>query len=214
MNKRSGWIAAEGYPFIIPTALVAMVFSFTGMFWTASCFYLLTIFIVWFFRNPERRIPGGDAVIVSPADGRILKIEVVDGGELIAGERQKICIFMNVFNVHVNRAPCSGTVSSIRYYPGKFLSADLDKASELNEKNAILIRSDRGSDILTVQIAGLIARRIVCWIMEGMYVKTGERIGMIRFGSRLEVFLPTDAAIHVQRGDKVKAGETVLGSLA
>jgi phosphatidylserine decarboxylase len=121
---------------------------------------------------------------------------------------------MNIFNVHVNRLPCSGTVKMIRYNKGGFSPANLDKASFLNEQNAVLIETDKGKQILTVQIAGLIARRIVCWISEGMRVERGERFGLIRFGSRLDVYLPTEAKILVKVGDKVKAGETPIGDLS
>jgi phosphatidylserine decarboxylase len=137
----------------------------------------------------------------------------------VAGEERsglsflKISIFMNVFNVHVNRIPCSGEVSAIRYKPGKFLSANLDKASALNERNSVMIRTDDGREIMIVQIAGLIARRIVCWLKEGIKVKKGERFGLIRFGSRVEVFLPLGSTLLVKIGDKVKAGETPIGEL-
>ncbi len=213
MDSRDNWIVREGYPFIFPLAIVTLVFAYAGLFWTAFFFFLITFFVTWFFRNPARRVPAGEGIVVSPADGRVLKIEDVEGGSLLNGRRRKISIFMNVFNVHVNRSPCSGTVTAIRYHKGKFLSADLDKASELNERNEILIRTREGVDILTVQIAGLIARRIVCWIKEKMYVNIGERFGMIRFGSRLEVFLPIEAKVLVKEGDRVKAGETLIGSL-
>jgi phosphatidylserine decarboxylase len=213
MSSRSSLIIREGYPFIIPTALFSVFFAFMGMRWMALLFCVITFFVTWFFRNPERNTPAGDEILVSPADGRILKIEDIEGSPFGEGRRRKISIFMNVFNVHVNRAPCSGKIQSIRYHKGRFLSADLEKASELNEKNAILIRTDSGIDIVTIQIAGLIARRIVCWVKEGMQIRKGERFGLIRFGSRLEVMLPLEAKISVREGDRVKAGETPIGSL-
>lgn len=213
MDSRDNWIAREGYPFIFPLVIVTLILAYAGLFWTAFFFFLITFFVTWFFRNPARRAPVGEGMVVSPADGRVLKIEEVDGSALLKGRRRKISIFMNVFNVHVNRSPCSGTVTAIRYHQGKFLSANLDKASDLNERNEILIQTRDGADILTVQIAGLIARRIVCWIQEKMYVNIGERFGMIRFGSRLEVFLPIEAKVLVKEGDRVKAGETLIGSL-
>ena len=133
--------------------------------------------------------------------------------DFLKGPAQKISVFMSVFNVHVNRIPYSGTVGTIEYNKGNFFSANLDKASELNERNMVLINTDDGKKILTVQIAGLIARRIECWIKEGMHVRKGERFGLIRFGSRLEVFLPPDAITSIRVGDKVRAGETLIGWL-
>jgi phosphatidylserine decarboxylase len=213
MSSRSSLIIRDGYLFIIPLALFSVFVAFIGMRWLFLLFFVLTFFVTWFFRNPERHIPAGDEIIVSPADGRILKIEEIEGSPFGGERRRKVSIFMSVFNVHVNRAPCSGTIQSIRYHKGRFFSADLDKASELNENNAILIKTDKGIDIVTIQIAGLIARRIVCWIKEGMHIQKGERFGMIRFGSRLEVVLPLEAKVSVREGERVKAGETPIGSL-
>jgi phosphatidylserine decarboxylase len=171
------------------------------------------VFVAFFFRNPERTIPGESGLLVSPADGRILKVEdvVLDG--LLSGRFRKVSIFMNVFNVHVNRAPYSGRVEKIEYHSGKFLSANLDKASADNEKNTVLIRTKEGKAFLTIQIAGLIARRIVCWIGEGMDIERGQRFGLICFGSRLEVVLPLESKVLVQAGQKVRAGETPIGYL-
>jgi phosphatidylserine decarboxylase len=206
-------IVSEGFPFIA----VFGVFTLLAVFfleqtWIAAFFLFATVFTVWFFRNPERRTPEDEGLVISPADGKVIRIDEDFHHELLSQPCRKVSIFMNVFNVHVNRAPYSGTVSMIRYYPGRFLSADLDKASEQNERNALLIRTDDEKDVLTIQIAGLIARRIVCWVNKGAYLKKGERFGMIRFGSRLEVFLPKEARISVAVGDKVKAGETPLGT--
>jgi len=207
-------IATEGIPFILPLALLAIGSGIMGWTVPAAILTLLTLFVVWFFRNPERNTPDNPQFVVSPADGRVIRIETVDGHELLAGPLKKISIFMNVFNVHVNRIPCDGKIEGIRYYEGRFLSANLDKASLDNERNALLIRMADGRQILTVQIAGLIARRIVCWAQEGMAVKRGERFGLIRFGSRLDVFLPPDANVRVAIGDKVRAGETPLGEMS
>ncbi len=216
MDSGNSLIAREGYPFIIPLVLLTVFLAFIGLSGIALFFFLAACFVTWFFRNPERKIPQGSGLVVSPADGRILKIEEIEeSGEnaLTKGRRRKVSIFMNVFDVHVNRIPFEGTVSAVRYHKGRFLSADLDKASELNEKNAILIRTDAGADIQVIQIAGLIARRIVCWIKEGMYVNKGQRFGMIRFGSRVEVVLPVEAKVTIKPGDRVKAGETPIGWL-
>ena len=206
-------IAREGLPFILVSCVCAIVAWVIGWVVPAAIFGLLTFFIIWFFRNPERITPENPAFIISPADGRVIRIEEVAGHELLAGPLIKISIFMNVFNVHVNRAPCDGTVENVKYYAGRFLSANLDKASLDNERNAIVLRMADERRILTIQIAGLIARRIACWIAPGMAVTKGERFGLIRFGSRLEVFMPQDTKVLVALGDGVRAGETPLGEL-
>jgi phosphatidylserine decarboxylase len=212
MNHNS-FIIREGLPFIIPFGIFTLIFSIVDIIWVASIFFIATCFVAWFFRNPEREFPEGEKAVISPADGEVIKIENSMDGDFLDGPTQKISVFMNVFDVHVNRMPYSGTVAHIQYNKGKFFSANLDKASELNERNAILIETDDGNKILTVQIAGLIARRIECWVKEGMQVRKGERFGLIRFGSRLEVFLPSDAIISVRVGDRVRAGETLIGWL-
>ncbi len=205
-------IALEGIPFIaLFGALTLLAFFFLEQSWVSSLPLAVTAFTAWFFRNPERHPRGDDKIVVSPADGRVIRIDEEVTHELLSKPCRKVSIFMNVFNVHVNRAPVAGTVSEIRYHPGKFLSANLDKASEENERNAVLIQTGEGKEILTIQIAGLIARRIVCWVREGMYLDRGERFGLIRFGSRLEVFLPQEIKLSVSVGDKVRAGETPLG---
>jgi len=212
MNHNS-IIVREGLPFIIPLGIFTLVFSLFGIVWAAAIFFIVTCFVAWFFRNPEREFADGAKAVISPADGEIIKIENVVENDFLEGPAQKISVFMNVFNVHVNRIPYTGTVGTIEYNKGKFFSANLDKASELNERNSVLIKTDDGEKILTVQIAGLIARRIECWVKEGMHVRKGERFGLIRFGSRLEVFLPSDAIISIRVGDKVRAGETLIGWL-
>ena len=206
-------IAREGFPFIIPLCIFTVIFALFGFIWITILFFIATAFVTWFFRNPQRKTPDDTKAVISPADGEVIKIEDVPENDFLTGPSKKISIFMNVFNVHVNRIPYSGTVDSIRYYKGNFFSANLDKASSLNERNSILIKTDNGKEILTVQIAGLIARRIECWIKERMHVKKGDRFGLIRFGSRLEVFLPSDSITSVKIGDKVKAGETLIGWL-
>jgi phosphatidylserine decarboxylase len=212
MNQ-SSIIARQGFPFIIPLGVLTVIFAYLGVMWVSSLFFLLTAFVTWFFRNPERKSSEDAEVVVSPADGEIIKIEDVMENDLLNEPSKKISIFMNVFNVHVNRVPYPGIVDVIRYREGKFFSANLDKASSVNEKNSILIKTDNGEKILTEQIAGLIARRIECWLKEGMHVNKGDRFGLIRFGSRLDVFLPVDTIISVKIGDKVRAGETPIGRL-
>ena len=211
--SRKSIIVPEGLPFITAAGIVMLALFSFGFIKAAAVALAVTFFIIWFFRNPERIIPKGRGTVVSPADGKVIKIEETRRDDLVTGDFIKISIFMNVFNVHVNRIPYSGTVKLIRYKKGRFISANLDKASALNEQNAIVIVTDKGREIITVQIAGLIARRIVCWIKEGMSVEKGERFGLIRFGSRLDVYLPPEISISVQIGDKVRSGETVLGEL-
>lgn len=206
-------IVPEGFPFITAAGVMTLSLYSTGYFTLASFTLCVTLFIVWFFRNPERKIPEDRGSVVSPADGKVIKIEELSREDLAPGSFRKVSIFMNVFNVHVNRIPYSGRVKLIRYHKGRFISANLDKASALNEQNAIVIATNKGNNIITVQIAGLIARRIVCWINEGMSVEKGERFGLIRFGSRLDVYLPPDTIIKVKIGDKVRSGETILGEL-
>jgi phosphatidylserine decarboxylase len=211
--SHSSVIVKEGIPFIIPLGAAAIVAFLAGFIWIAGLLFFLTLFVMWFFRNPERTAPENPFQLISPADGKVIRIEEVSSGGDTDRSFLKISIFMNVFNVHVNRIPCSGQVASIRYSPGKFLSANLDKASALNEKNTVLIRRDDGREIIVIQIAGLIARRIVCWVKEGTNVKKGERFGLIRFGSRVEVLLPLGSTPLVKTGDKVRAGETPIGEL-
>ena len=213
-EKHDSPIAREGYPFIILTAALTLAAFFLGMPRIAFLLFLATAFVVWFFRNPERNYPGGEKLVISPADGKVIRIEEIGGHVLLPGASRKISIFMNVFSVHVNRFPYSGRIEAIRYDPGKFLSANLDKASSDNERNAVLIRTEEGRLILIIQIAGLVARRIVCWVKEGMSAGKGERFGMIRFGSRVEVLLPADTDILVKVGDNVRAGETPIGGLS
>jgi phosphatidylserine decarboxylase len=206
-------IAPEGLPFIIAAGVLTLVLSGFCFLKTAAFTLAATLFIAWFFRNPERKIPTDRGAVVSPADGKVIKIEQARRDDLASGSFLKISIFMNIFNVHVNRIPYSGTIKLIRYTKGRFVSANLDKAAVENEQNAIVIATDKGREIITVQIAGLIARRIVCWIKEGMPVAKGERFGLIRFGSRLDVYLPPETSITVKLGDKVRSGETILGEL-
>ena len=211
--KHDQFIAVEGLPMILPLAgatLLALVAGFRGL---GLVLLLLTLFVLWFFRNPQRKTPEKEKLVISPADGKVIRIEETASEEQPGKTCLKISIFMNIFNVHVNRIPYSGRVRFIRYRPGKFLSANLDKASALNERNTVMVQTDDGREIITVQIAGLIARRIVCWLREGMQVRKGDRFGLIRFGSRLEVFLPLGSAILVEVGDRVRAGETPIGEL-
>ena len=211
--KHNSIIAYEGFPFIILSIVFTVFAAFFGILWLTLSLAVITIFIICFFRNPERTFQDDDKLVICPADGKVIRIEEVDVQGTITGRFKKISIFMNVFNVHVNRAPYGGVIEKIQYHKGKFLSANLDKASAENERNEVLIRTKDGCAIWTVQIAGLIARRIVCWTTEGVNINKGERFGLIRFGSRVEVFLPPDSRIVVNLNDKVRAGQTPLGYL-
>jgi phosphatidylserine decarboxylase len=212
--KHDNIIAHEGYFFVGFSFVVTVFIAFLGIGWLTILFVFVTFFIVWFFRNPERSFQEEEKVLISPADGKIIKIENVEVNGTISGRFKKISIFMNVFNVHVNRAPYSGKIEAINYHEGKFFSANLDKASLDNERNEVMIRAEDGRRVWMVQIAGLIARRIVCWVDVGANIKKGERFGLIRFGSRVDVYLPEDSRISVKLKDKVKAGQTSLGYLS
>ena len=206
-------IAMEGLPVVAAMLALGGVFWALGWHKAAAVAAALAVFSLWFFRNPERRPPQGNGLIIAPADGRIVFVGEVDDARYMNERTLKVSIFMNVFNVHVNRAPDAGTVADIRYNPGKFISADKDKASMDNEQNALVMELDSGHRVGFVQIAGLIARRIVCWVKPGDHLKRGERFGLIMFGSRVDVYMPAGTAPKVKAGDKTTAGETVIGVL-
>jgi len=212
--KHNSIIAYEGFPFIILFLFLTVLAAFLGFIWLAAILAAITVFVICFFRNPERTFQDEDKLVICPADGKVIKIEDVDVHGTITGRFKKISIFMNVFNVHVNRVPYDGTIEKIQYHKGKFLSANLDKASAENERNEVMIRTQDDRIIWVVQIAGLVARRIVCWASQGTILKKGERFGLIRFGSRVEVFLPSDSRIVITPGEKVRAGKTRLGYLS
>ena len=202
----------EGWPFIGVTVALAVLFL---LFFTPG-FWLLMILAGWmtiFFRNPIRAVPVAPGLVVSPADGRIEPVvRVPPPPELGLGDQPltRVSVFMNVFDCHINRAPVGGRVTRIGYRPGKFVSADLDKASDDNERNSVLIETEEGLRLGVVQVAGLIARRIVCWTEEGQHLAAGERFGMIRFGSRLDVYLPEGAVVAVSPRQRAVSGETIL----
>ena len=174
---------------------------------------LVTTFVTWFFRNPSRIQPEDNDAIVCPADGKVILVEEILDERFLQQPVIKISIFMNIFNVHVNRIPYPGIVERILFKPGKFYSADKDKAALHNEYCAMIIATPSGQQYGVVQVAGLIARRIVCWAEKGDQVKAGERYGLIRFGSRVDLYLPTGTNVEVKKGRKVKAGETILARL-
>ena len=204
-------IAKDGYIFIIPL-LVLTVLTYSFSFnWAAGILGLGSVFVTWFFRDPERSIPNEPNVVVSPADGKIT--EIVTEKEPINGDTcKRVTIFLSVFNVHVNRVPISGTIEDIRYNPGKFLAAFNPKASMDNEQNIILIHNGK-INILVKQIAGLIARRIVCWPNKGDHYEAGQRYGLIRFGSRVDILLPENIKLSVACGERVSGGQSIIGYL-
>ena len=204
-------IHTEGYKFIVIAVFITIVFLIINNF-LGLIGILLTVWVYYFFRDPERVIIGDDSYLVSPADGEVIKVEEVDGPKELGLENKKykkISIFMNVFDCHVNRTPCSGTVEDILYKPGKFLNASLDKASEDNERNYYKIKDKHGNDIIVVQIAGLVARRIVCETNKNQELNQGDRIGMIRFGSRADVYYENYEPL-VKVGQTAISGETLL----
>ena len=204
-------IHTEGYKFIVIAVFVTIIFLIINNF-LGLIGILLTVWVYYFFRDPERTIIGDDNYLVSPADGEVIKVEEVDGPKELGLENKKfkkISIFMNVFDCHVNRTPCSGIVEDILYKPGKFLNASLDKASEDNERNYYKIKDKHGNDIVVVQIAGLVARRIVCETNKNQELNQGDRIGMIRFGSRADVYYENYEPL-VKVGQTAISGETLL----
>jgi len=203
-------VAKEGYPFIL-VALFCIIVVYVAGFHLLELFFVpLGVFVVAFFRDPERT-PPPDGSIVSPADGKVIKVERMTDEKFTGAEAMRVCIFMNVFNVHVNRVPADGRVLEVRYNPGKFFNASLDKASMYNEQNALILQRPDGAKFAFNQIAGLIARRIVCYARPGDELKRGARFGLIRFGSRVDVYLPADCRVSVRVGDKVSAGTSTLG---
>jgi phosphatidylserine decarboxylase len=204
-------IHTEGYKFLVIAVFITIVLMVLSSF-LGTIGLLLTVWVYYFFRDPERVIIEDDDYLVSPADGEVIKVEEVDGPKEVGLENKKfkkISIFMNVFDCHVNRTPCAGTVEDILYKPGKFLNASFDKASEDNERNYYKIKDTSGNNIIVVQIAGLIARRIVCETNNGQTLSQGERIGMIRFGSRADIYYENYEPI-VKVGQKAISGETLL----
>lgn len=205
-------VASEGWPFILPLAALTVLLFVFGLKNTATVSLVLTLFVLFFFRDPERTIPEGKNIVVSPADGKVLVIKDIFEPTYLKQDVKQISIFLSVFNVHVNRSPYGGTVEVVQYNPGKFHVASVDKASLDNEQTAMVI-SEGKDKILVKQIAGLIARRIVCYGKPGDRLNSGERYGLIRFGSRVDIFLPKDAELKVKLGDRVKGGRDVIGVL-
>jgi phosphatidylserine decarboxylase len=203
-------VAAEGWPFILPLAVVTVLCFVSGWKNTGYVVFALTLFVLFFFRDPERSVPKGAGVVVSPADGKVIVVKDVYEPDYLKQDVKQISIFLSVFNVHVNRSPIGGTVETVKYNPGKFLVASVDKASLDNEQTAMVISNGKNK-VLVKQIAGLIARRIVCYAKPGDTVKAGERYGLIRFGSRVDLFLPKNTDLMVKVGDRIKGSRDVIG---
>ncbi|MGA7279978.1 MAG: phosphatidylserine decarboxylase family protein [Desulfocapsaceae bacterium] len=213
MQKERIPIAKEGYPFIAFSAFLSLICAILGLSLVTLCLVLISTFILMFFRDPERMVPAIERGVISPADGKIIVIEKTRDERFSEHEMMKISIFMNVFNVHVNRIPFSGKVQHIQYVAGAFLAADSAKAHLNNEYCAVNIETAGGQQLTMVQIAGLVARRIICRLERGDSVTVGERFGLIRFGSRVDLYLPTGSNPTVKVGDKVRAGESLLAYL-
>lgn len=205
-------LAREGWGHVAVVVLSAAAVGWLAGWLWALPLWFLSLFVIQFFRDPPRRIPDAPRAVICPADGRVISVDEVRDPYLDRTAR-RVSIFMNVFNVHANRIPVSGMVKRRWYHPGSFLNAALDKASRDNERNALWIHTDEGSEVVVVQVAGLIARRILCYVGEGVRVQRGERFGFIRFGSRVDIFLPTTAEIRVALGDRVAGGRDILGFL-
>ena len=205
-------IAREGWPFLAGSVIVAVLLSVFGGLILSTLAWIIALFVLQFFRDPAREIPQDAGAVLSPADGRIVAVERVND-PYVQREAIKVSVFMNVFNVHSNRSPVDGTVQQVWYFPGKFVNADLDKASTENERNAVWLKTANGTDITSVQVAGLIARRILCYVKAGDVLARGQRYGFIRFGSRVDVYLPLDANVKVSIGDRVSATTTILAVL-
>ncbi|MGH8677597.1 MAG: phosphatidylserine decarboxylase [Burkholderiales bacterium] len=205
-------IAREGWPFVAVTCVAAVVVTWFAPWWSIP-FWLAALFVVQFFRDPPRRVPTDPDAVIAPADGRVVAVEKTRD-PYTERDAMKISVFMNVFNVHSNRSPVDGEIKQAWYHAGSFLNAALDKASLENERSALLLRTASGTEITCVQIAGLIARRILCYVKPGDRLARGQRYGFIRFGSRVDVYLPPSARPRVAVGDKVYAGATIVASVS
>jgi len=213
--RRSAFpVARAGYGFIGTAAFATAVLALLELTAPALVGLVATLCICAFFRDPDRVTPNIANAVISPADGKIVAIDPFENSDFLDGPGLKISIFMSVFNVHVNRAPVDGIVDNIEYYPGRFFSANLDKASRENEHNAVTLQIEDGRKICVVQIAGLIARRIVCYAQTGDRLIRGQRFGLICFGSRLDVYLPAGATSAVEMGHIVRAGQSIIGYLS
>ncbi|SDE16420.1 phosphatidylserine decarboxylase family protein [Desulfuromonas thiophila] len=214
MRNQNQPVAIEGYPFIGIFAFLTLVFALLDWSFLAVLLLLLTLFTVYFFRNPDRTIPVDENLVVAPADGKVVFVGTVQEERFLHQPMCKVSIFMSVFNVHVNRVPVSGAVKDQFYNKGKFLNAALDKASLENEQAGMVLETASGQRFLVVQIAGLIARRIVTYPVVGDLLQRGQRYGLIRFGSRVDLYMPADVRLQVSLGDRCVGGETIVGQMS
>jgi phosphatidylserine decarboxylase len=206
-------IVKEGLPFVGVLGCATLLLGLAGWIVPAGILGGFTLFTAWFFRNPSRTVPQELNMVVASGDGKVIAIEEEFEPRYLKEKSIRVTVFLNVFDVHVNRMPCAGTVEGVSYQPGQFLVASKPEATLRNEQNAVMLKTASGAKVLCVQVAGLIARRIVCWVGQGDNVLRGERFGLIRFGSRMDTFLPLGSAIRVAVGDRVKGGETIVGEL-
>jgi len=206
-------VAGEGYPFILFALFTTLIVAVLQMKFLAIAGLVVSGLVLNFFRDPDRIIPEDPDCFVSPADGKVIKIVKIFDDKFVNEHVYKISVFMNIFNVHVNRTPFDGKVLGIKYAPGKFFSANTDRAALENEQCGVIMETANQQTFAFVQIAGLVARRIVCWAEKGDTLRRGQRFGLIRFGSRVDLYLPQNMQIEVAIGQKVKAGETVIGYL-
>ncbi|HPQ71267.1 MAG TPA: phosphatidylserine decarboxylase family protein [bacterium] len=214
MRNQNTPILREGWPFIAISTLILLIFIvFRLPLWLTLPWLALTVWIVAFFRNPDRPIAMGDEAIICPADGVVVAVEEIDDPTYGMGRCKRVCIFMSPFNVHVNRVPVTGTVKKIRYRPGRYYVASDEKASEHNEQCAMVLETPGGKHVAAVQIAGMLARRIVTYPREGENLVKGQRYGLIRFGSRVDLYLPLEAEIDVVKGDRVFGASSAIGRL-
>jgi phosphatidylserine decarboxylase len=205
--------AKEGIPFIAVPAGITLLTGWLGWPIVAGVGAIATLFSAWFFRNPDRVVPQGQKLVIAPGDGKVIAVEEEFEPRYLKERSVRVTIFLNVFDVHINRMPCDGVIEDVQYQPGLFLVASKPEATLRNEQNAVMIMTHEGMKVLCVQVAGLIARRIVCWVSPRDRAIRGERYGLIRFGSRMDTFLPMGAKLRVAVGERVKGGETILGEL-
>jgi phosphatidylserine decarboxylase len=210
LKERTGPIARPGYRFILMGVIIFLLGFWAG--WLILLLGLVvTLFFAYFFRDPERAVPTDSGLVISPADGRVIALERVREEKFLKQPMQKLSIFMNVFDVHVNRAPVAGQIQAMAYQPGRYLAANRSEAPDQNEQLAIHLRTLEGAEVVMVQIAGLLARRIISYVQEGDNLDKGERVGLICFGSRVDLYFPEQCQVQVGIGQKVKAGSSVLG---
>lgn len=211
MKTRVGPIACPGYLFVATGLVVLLMGLWAGVRWLSAFGFLTAGFFAFFFRDPERSIPAEDGVIISPADGRVIARENTREEHFLHQPAQKLSIFMNIFDVHVNRAPVRGRIKARVHQPGRYVPADRPESSQVNEQQALWLETESGQNLVMVQIAGILARRILTYVQPGDRVAPGERVGLICFGSRVDLYVPENCVLSVQVGDRVKAGRSIVG---